>query len=76
MSSKNELATRIISGLVIALMVVIVTLGARGNSRLAQVVTNHKDADAPHAGIAVNNARFEMIERQLADILKLMRASP
>lgn len=65
MTSKNELMTRIVAGLVVGLMVVLTTICFRSTAAVAAALDGHKDDDTPHAGIAVANARLEMIETQL-----------
>jgi len=75
--TKNGLIARVVGGLVIALAIAI----AGYSTGVAQALSNHKDDDTPHAGIAVNNARFEMIEKRLANLQKgvdaiLLRKSP
>ena len=68
MAAKTDLINRVVAGLVVGLMVVIVTVCLKGNAAVAKALNNHKDDDTPHAGIAENTIRFEMIEKQLATL--------
>ena len=70
MAIKNDVVNRVVAGLVISLMSVIAVVCLRGNAAVAEALNNHKDDDTPHAGIAENTIRFEMIEKQLATLQK------
>ena len=76
MAGKNEVINRWLGGVAVGLMVVIAAACIQSNAALNESLNNHKDDDTPHAGIAVNDARFMMVEGQLEAILKLLRESP
>ncbi len=76
MATKNDVVNRVVAGLVVALMVVIAGYSRSGSTAVAKALNDHEKSVTPHAGIAVNTARFEMIENQLTEITKLLRESP